>query len=168
MVTTQSACSIQDYTPRTLTLVARRPVGTADKPAVHLSTVKPHCEAKQSGRCAGGRDGKAETLKASRTQGRAGELEAEGQRLQRPLALRAGCLEGLAAAQRGRYTEALEQGPWAAEDALIGRAGQFSKGIRQRPSLEYAPQTPWAVCTIIIRYLLGWGTRLNKNSGQDA
>jgi len=78
-------------------------VRKADKPVVHLSTVKPHCEERQSGRCAGGWDGKTETLKASRTrtQERAGKLEAEEQRLQRPLALRAGCLEGLAAAQRG-------------------------------------------------------------------
>lgn len=91
----------QDYAPRTLTLVTHRSVRKADKPVVHLSTVKPHCEERQSGRYAGGRNGKTETLKASRTQERAGELEAEEQRLQRPLALRADCLEGLAAAQRG-------------------------------------------------------------------
>lgn len=46
---------------------------------VHLSTVKPRLEMRQSGGCTGGQDSKTETLKVSRPPWeRAGEQKAEG------------------------------------------------------------------------------------------
>lgn len=123
-------------------MVTLQAVGKAGKSRVCLNTVKSHRVERRSGRVPERTNSKAETLKVNRTQERAGVWEAEEAALARAHGHESLLLGGALCGSAWVIYRDTWTGPRSGQKCSNRR----SRAVLQRPSLGYAPQTPWAVC----------------------